>query len=195
LTDKQKTLLLFAAHFAPALPFIVVGAFISWHEGAALARAYGAPSLEGVKNLLLTVKIFVIIPSLAIIGAYIFCHRVRRRVHKSVIDYAAWLILGLVFSFLAAVSGEGTSMAVVDGEVRAGLLIRELSSVTLYFLAWLHLFIIPWVLLFAFVQKRLAWFMVRPSVEARIITSNLYDRVGITTPGPLPRPWKKKKRR
>ena len=83
LSDQKKTLFLFALHFAPAVPFIVAGALISWQEGAVLARAYGPPSWEGVRDVLLFFKVFVVIPCLAIIAAYIFCYRVKRRLHRA----------------------------------------------------------------------------------------------------------------
>jgi len=190
LTDKQKTLLLFAAYFSPALLLIFAGAMISWQQAAALLRAHGTPSWPGIKNLLLTFKFFVVIPALVLVASYVFCGRTRKWAVRGSIVYAAWLILGFLSSFLGAISCEGTSTAMVDGFVNVGKLFKELLSTTLYFLAWFHLFIIPWMFLFVFCLKRFPWLFAKQTKEPRILTSIPYDRPGITVMRPR-RPDKK----
>ena len=176
----KKTLLLFAAHFLPALPVLVAGLLISWEGVRGLMRTYGPPSWQDIKDLLVSFKLFVVIPSLAVIAAYVFCYRVKRRVRRGLILYAAWLVIGVASSFLGAISCEGTSAAVVAGAVHWGRLFRELSTVTLFFLAWHHLFIIPWVLLFVYCLKRFPWLFLRPSVEARVLTEHPVDAYSAT---------------
>jgi len=180
LSDGKKTFLLFAAHFSPALVLLLAGLLMTWEGVRGLNTSYGPPAWQDVKDLLVTFNLSVVVPSLAVIAAYLFCHRVKRRVHRGLVLYAAWLVIGLVSSFLGAVSCEGTSTAVVAGVVRWGRLFRELSSATLYFLAWLHLFIIPWVLLFYYALKRFPWLFSRPSVGARILTEHRLDAYDAT---------------
>ncbi len=180
LTEKQKTLVLFSAHFSPGFLLILAGVLISWEGVRGLMRSYGPPAWQDIKDLLVSFKLFVVIPSLAVIAAYVFCYRIKRRVHRGLILYAAWLIIGLASSFLGAISCEGTSMAVVAGAVHWRRLFRELSSVTLFFLAWHHLFIIPWVFLFVYCLKHFPWLFARPSVEARVLTERPADACSAT---------------
>jgi|GEM_PF-2407951 len=181
LTDRQKTLLIFAAHFSPTLILILAGLLISWEGVQGLTMSYGRPAWEDVKNLLMGFKLFVVMPSLAVVVAYVFCYRVKRRIHRGLVIYAAWLTICLLSSFLGAISCEGTSTAVVAGVVHWWRLFRELLSVTLYFLAWHHLFIIPWVLLFVYGLKRFPWLFPRASVEARVLTEHPLEAYDATS--------------
>ncbi|MGE5279125.1 MAG: hypothetical protein ACM3L6_00065 [Deltaproteobacteria bacterium] len=195
LTDKQKTLGLYALHFLPAVPFIAVGFLVSWQQGQMVRRAYGPPSWEAVKDLILVFKFFVVIPLLVLVAAYFLCRRLKRRGERALLVYGAWIVLATSFSFLGAISCEGVTTGLAGGAIRPLELFKDLLPSTLYFLAWFQAFIVPWVLLFLYAMKRFPWFFKPPSVEARILTSVPYDRPGVTVPGALPRPWKKRKTR
>jgi len=103
---------------------------------------------------ILVLLLIILLPLSVCIASFKLCNHFVKRWQRFCILYMGWFVLGFSLLFLLFLGIGGMSQASVEGVISSYDLYLQTLMTGLIIYGWLHIFIVPWILLIVFRMKQ-----------------------------------------